>query len=929
MAEEIDIEADKGARKYYEQSERDRPDKETVDRTLQWMEDDEKANLLSGIDALTSVGKPTAAIGSPLSIRKNNQRKISQVSPNMDDPAIASVTKEASAPSRLSADGAYSDMTFGSKVRRTYLRDADGHKAGDQVWFDVNADGSMVECKEAPDAEKAAQNGGMRSKVVAQRTAVPDPSAIRKNNQRKISQVSPYVTDPAIAGITKEASAPSVTSDDGTTRTQYGAYTRVTDRDGNVSWEQDGKKVDAPESMKFMSRFAMERDRKEMGLADDGGDGVASLDSVRGYELYNRMSKQNRAKKRAEYNKNIARTLAGALDAAARSDKVTVDDGVSYKEGVVEKKLLEETNRMLSSVGQHTIKGIMVRQRVNPNDPSQPLGDPIFTIEYNKDGARRSGGDVVSRTFNRGQVEDRIRKAFSVSGKAADGEDLIKKLFRDRAGEIKAEKDAAAKKEAEKVKLEEDKRRWENEQQRKWAETRTKVLEVIVSRGDKSKPLSIDSLYKDIVTNKDALNYFSNVQQTDENGMPVTHTEIDANGNEIQVPTMRRLSPEELKENIGKVFNSLTPTERSMGREYTADDYIAYVMNGGQSARPAQVPVPEQTQTAARQNGEPSMEELLAERAKRNAAQQAQNNGRPAATPAPTEAAVATPEATVVAEPTQVQPEPTQVTVNPELASAVPTSPVEGIVDWYENRRGQNSAEIARQQAEDERRRTQNSPEAQRAMEISRQQKVAHEYLRGKTLQDVTREVASDVASSRGIVLRGNPETWPADVRAQIEREVGSIYSDANEDAFFDKNRGNMYSDFNPRTGQMLYNRGASPVISERRKHIDENQELRRQHIEYIKARDAGNVSPAGDYPMLRDDQNDVEDPEYMRGIKEQSDNFLKSLKGKTPAAQKKAVAEEMKRIDGFDLGDSLKKLLKGSLAYEFMQFISGNESEY
>lgn len=813
--EEIDIEADKGARKYYEQSERDRPDKETVGRTLQWMEDDEQANLQSGIDTLASAGRPVS---------------------------------------------------------------------------------------------------------------------IRENNQRQISQVSPYVTDPAIAGVTKDASAPSVTSDDGTTRTQYGAYTRVTDRDGNVSWEQDGKKVDAPESMKFMSRFAREKDRKEMGVADDGGDGVASLDSVRGYELYNRMSQQNRAKKRAEFNKNIARTLAGALDAAARSDKVTVDDGVSYKEGVVEKKLLEETNRMLSSVGQHTIKGIMVRQRVNPNDPSQPLGDPMFTIEYNKDGARRSGGDVVSRTFNRGQVEDRIRKAFSVSGKAADGEDLIKKLFRDRAGEIKAEKDAAAKKEAEKVKLEEDKRRWEMEQQRKNEETRANTIKILGEQGvtsaggSKGFP-SREAFLNKIVSDDKLMDMYRDSGEVakDSDG----NAKLDDQGNEVHV----MLSDKEVIDRAGELYDAIAKDRREQGT-MSLEDRLNYIRTG-KIGVPSQAQVLEPTQVVApqaetQQGNAPTLEQLMAERAKRNAAQQAQNNGQqPVATPAPTEAAVATPGAAVVAEPTQVQPETAQVTVNPELASAVPTNPVEGIVDWYENRRGQNPAEIARQRAEDERRRMQNSPEVQRAMEISRQQKVAHEYLRGKTLQDVTREVASDVASSRGIVLRGNPETWPADVRAQIEREVGSIYNDANEDAFFDKNKGNMYSDFNPRTGQMLYNRGASPVISERRKHIDENQELRRQHIEYIKARDAGNVSPSGDYPMLRDDQNDVEDPEYMRGIKEQSDNFLKSLKGKTPAAQKKAVAEEMKRIDGFDLGDSLKRLLKGSLAYEFMQFISGNESEY
>ena len=52
--------------------------------------------------------------------------------------------------SQMNADGLYNDMTYGSKVRRTYQKNGGGHKAGDEVWFDKSADGTLTERKEGP-----------------------------------------------------------------------------------------------------------------------------------------------------------------------------------------------------------------------------------------------------------------------------------------------------------------------------------------------------------------------------------------------------------------------------------------------------------------------------------------------------------------------------------------------------------------------------------------------------------------------------------------------------------------------------------------------------------------------------------------------------------------------------------------------------------
>lgn len=171
------------AREYYQQSESDRPDKATVDKVVKDVEyqfgPDSVLDTLNevygtgGKSSKPSVGgngfprnvdyggnsdalpqKPVA------NVRANNQRAITQVSPNVTDPAIGGVTTDnSSAPSSLSPDGNESISFFGSKARKV------NQTTGAETWYDVDRFGNLTKRKDAPNSEKVAQNGGVWSKV--------------------------------------------------------------------------------------------------------------------------------------------------------------------------------------------------------------------------------------------------------------------------------------------------------------------------------------------------------------------------------------------------------------------------------------------------------------------------------------------------------------------------------------------------------------------------------------------------------------------------------------------------------------------------------------------------------------------------------------------------------------------------------------------
>lgn len=177
------------AREYYQQSESDRPDKATVDKVVKDVEyqfgPDSVLDTLNevygtgGKSSKPSVGgngfprnvdyggnsdalpqKPVA------NVRANNQRAITQVSPNVTDPAIGGVTTDnSSTPSSLSPDGNESISFFGSKARKV------NQTTGAETWYDVDRFGNLTKRKDAPNSEKVAQNGGVWSKVAGDKEA--------------------------------------------------------------------------------------------------------------------------------------------------------------------------------------------------------------------------------------------------------------------------------------------------------------------------------------------------------------------------------------------------------------------------------------------------------------------------------------------------------------------------------------------------------------------------------------------------------------------------------------------------------------------------------------------------------------------------------------------------------------------------------------
>ena len=177
------------AREYYQQNESDRSDKATVDKVVKDVEyqfgPDSVLDTLNevygtgGKSSKPSVGgngfprnvdyggnsdalpqKPVA------NVRANNQRAITQVSPNVTDPAIGGVTTDnSSAPSSLSPDGNESISFFGSKARKV------NQTTGAETWYDVDRFGNLTKRKDAPNSEKVAQNGGVWSKVAGDKEA--------------------------------------------------------------------------------------------------------------------------------------------------------------------------------------------------------------------------------------------------------------------------------------------------------------------------------------------------------------------------------------------------------------------------------------------------------------------------------------------------------------------------------------------------------------------------------------------------------------------------------------------------------------------------------------------------------------------------------------------------------------------------------------
>ena len=177
------------AREYYQQSESDRPDKATVDKVVKDVE--YQFGPDSVLDTLNEVygtggkyskpsvggngfprnvdygGNSDALPQKPVAnVRANNQRAITQVSPNVTDPAIGGATTDnSSTPSSLSPDGNESISFFGSKARKV------NQTTGAETWYDVDRFGNLTKRKDAPNSEKVAQNGGVWSKVAGDKEA--------------------------------------------------------------------------------------------------------------------------------------------------------------------------------------------------------------------------------------------------------------------------------------------------------------------------------------------------------------------------------------------------------------------------------------------------------------------------------------------------------------------------------------------------------------------------------------------------------------------------------------------------------------------------------------------------------------------------------------------------------------------------------------
>ena len=426
------------------------------------------------------------------------------------------------------------------------------------------------------------------------------------------------------------------------------------------------------------------------------------------------------------------------------------------------------------------------------------IGDPVFVIEYNEDGVNNSGGKVAARVLQKGQVEDIIRKAYSASGDAASGESLIKDLFRDRAGEIRAEKEAAAAKEAATAKEAENKRRWDAEQQRKNEETRANTIKILGEQGGTSASgskgfQSREEFLSKIASNDDLMDMYRDSGEVvrDAEG----NVQLDDQGNEIH----RKLTDKEVIDRAGAVYDEIAKTRHDQAA-MSVEDRLNYIKTGEygtpvQTQASKQMAPEQQEQTPANQ-GANLLEQLKAEKARREAARQAQTQ-QVQTTTQPT---MSTSEQKQVVE--SVKP---KTVSQPSVQSVQNTNPINS----------SSSNETASYNA----------------------------FIGDRQLSDVVQDVASQVAAERGIRLTGSPDTWPEDVRQDISLTTQLIYNAAGRGNEVAKDR--MFDSWNPRTGQLLFNKGKNSVVERFRRRENDRFEkspladmLRQRNLEQREQRD-------------------------------------------------------------------------------------------
>ena len=400
-----------------------------------------------------------------------------------------------------------------------------------------------------------------------------------------------------------------------------------------------------------------------MQIAANGG--IAPDDTMRKFEKYNRMKSEEKAKARAGYNKVIADTLSGALDQVYRNETIREHNGQKYRVGTVDADALAGANTQLGKLGKNTVKQIFAMQQVAQTDSNQMLGEPQFVVEFNKDGVTKSDGKRIARIFTRSQIENIIRKSYEATGEASRGEDVIKALFRDRAGEIKAEKEKEEAKRLADAKMAEERRK----QLESEALARAKVLndrfgldtERIKVLGGVSADFAKEhpdkgAWLRDMFSDPNKAEVFSrtNEQEVDADGNPVT----DDKG----MPVYKTLSPEEAVKKAGEFYDVAS------GGGAT-NPYMSYIdamlgKGGAGAGETVTEPKAEGTQGVGMEpktEGTQGVgtdinaikEKLKAALARKKAEQQTQGTGQPAPQPqaqqpvAPVEPSASAPAATV------------------------------------------------------------------------------------------------------------------------------------------------------------------------------------------------------------------------------------------------------------------------------------------
>lgn len=233
---------------------------------------------------------------------------------------------------------------------------------------------------------------------------------------------------------------------DGKWRTAFGGKVRVTDKDGNTSWEDtNGQAIEKPKSMQMMEAMnrgfspnrgtattwedairqqQAERDNKSFSIAQQKADAnnAALVSRKKSKIAQNLKTADNIGEASANLQKNLAEVQqhikggGGIEDSGAVMSKQGATKGNYYVFGIVAPSQMDDFNKSMAGLGvKDSMQKIVVSQQVDKY--GNPVGEPIFAVQYMKGGNLGSGEGLYTKKLTLSEALNAVAKAHKADGR--------------------------------------------------------------------------------------------------------------------------------------------------------------------------------------------------------------------------------------------------------------------------------------------------------------------------------------------------------------------------------------------------------------------------------------------------------------------------------------------------------------------------------